>query len=226
MSASVIAEPLAAPTGHAPVHTSVAFPRDTLFGAATPGKIAMWIFLVSDALSFSGLLIGYGILRGGSTVWRHPGEPALGVNFTAFLTFLLICSSVSMVMAYSAALAGDRKKTALWLALTILGGLGFLAGQMHEYFGFFPGFPTHPLRGLVGEGLIPGHSAYASTFYLTTGFHGCHVLAGVVYLSTVLARVLSGKLDGRPGAVELAGLFWHFVDLVWILVFTLIYLIP
>ena len=113
-----------------------------------------------------------------------------------------------------------------WLALTILGGLGFLAGQMHEYFGFFPGFPTHPLHGLVGEGLIPGHSAYASTFYLTTGFHGCHVLAGVVYLSTVLARLLAGKLDGRPGAVELAGLFWHFVDLVWILVFTLIYLIP
>ncbi len=226
MSASATAETLhshAEAHGH---HGPVDWPQDEFFGLATPGKIAMWIFLLSDAFSFSGLLLGYGLLRGGSTVWHHPGEPELGINFTAFLTFLLICSSVSMVMAYSAAVENDRKKTAFWLVLTILGGVAFLCGQMHEYFGFFPAFSTHPLHGLVGEGLIFGHSDYANTFYVTTTFHGCHVFAGVCYLTVVLINTLRGKLDGRPGAVELVGLFWHFVDLVWILVFTLIYLVP
>ncbi|HUB09582.1 MAG TPA: cytochrome c oxidase subunit 3 [Myxococcales bacterium] len=206
-------------------HGPIAWPVDEQFGKATPGKIAMWIFLLSDAFSFSGLLLGYGLLRGGSTQWHHPGEPELGINFTAGLTFLLICSSVSMVMAYSAAVEGNRKKTAQWLFLTILGGVGFLCGQMHEYFGFLPFLGGGP-HGLVGEGLVFGHSDYANTFYVTTTFHGCHVTAGVIYLSVILINTLRGKYDHNPAPIELVGLFWHFVDLVWILVFTLIYLIP
>jgi cytochrome c oxidase subunit III len=202
--------------GHGPIE----YPVDEQFGQATPGKIAMWFFLCSDGFSFSGLLLAYGILRGASTKWHNPGEPILGINFTAGLTFLLICSSVTMVLAYAAAVERNRKMLCTFLALTILGGVLFLTGQYKEYFGI--GGP-----GLVAEGLVFGHSAYASTFYVVTSFHGCHVFAGVCYLTIILIRALLGKYDkGSVSPVELVGLFWHFVDLVWILVFTFVYLIP
>jgi cytochrome c oxidase subunit 3 len=206
--------------GHGGGHHDIVYPKDQQFGMATPGKIAMWFFLCSDGFSFSGLLLAYGILRGSSTQWHHPGEPELGINFTAGLTFLLICSSVTMVLAHAAAVEGKRKDLIKYLALTILGGVLFLTGQYKEYFGI--GGP-----GLVEEGLVFGHSAYASTFYVVTSFHGCHVFAGVCYLTIILINAIRGKYDGgRHSQVELVGLFWHFVDLVWILVFTFIYLIP
>ena len=177
----------------------------------------MWIFLVSDGLSFAGLLLAYGILRGESLVWRHPGEPTLGVAFTAGLTFLLICSSVTMVFAFEAAERGERRRAAIFLALTALGGALFLLGQYSEYFGIL-----HP--GLTKEGLVFGQSAYASTFYVITSFHGAHVLSGTLYILITLVRWLRQKATAPQ--VELLGLFWHFVDLVWILVFTIVYLIP
>jgi len=176
----------------------------------------MWIFLVSDAFSFGGLLLSYAVLRTGASVWRHPGEPALGLAFTAGLTFLLICSSLSMVMAVTAASEGKRGRTAGWLCLTAFGGGLFLTGQYHEYFGLVG-------RGLTGEGLVLGKSAYASTFYVITSFHGLHVLAGVVYLLLTALCVARNKAGAND--VEVLGLFWHFVDLVWILVFTFVYLL-
>jgi len=197
-----------------------AWPPDPYFGGASMGKIGMWFFLCSDALSFGGLLLAYGILRGSSTVWHHPGEPALGINFTAGLTFLLICSSVTMVLAHAAAVENKRKEMLLFLGLTILGGVLFLCGQFKEYFGI--GGP-----GLVDEGLVFGHSAYASTFYLITSFHGCHVFTGVILLTVTFIRALLGQFEGgKHNHIEIAGLFWHFVDLVWIIVFTFVYLIP
>ena len=198
-------------------HGPVTWPADAQFGQATPGKIAMWIFLLSDALSFGGLLLAYGILRGGSAEWHHPGEPELGIPFTALLTFLLICSSVTMVLAHAAAVEGKAKQASLFLALTALGGALFLCGQYSEYFGIL-----HP--GLTKEGLLFGKSAYASTFYVVTSFHGLHVLIGTTYILITFFRSLKGK--ATPGQIELLGLFWHFVDLVWILVFTLVYLVP
>src|SRR3979411_1861568 len=108
-------------------------PTDAQFGRASAGKIAMWIFLVSDGLSFGGLLLAYGILRGESVTWRHEGEPALGVPFTAALPFLLICSSVTMVFAYEAAVEQKRRRAAVLLGLTALGGALFLLGQYSEY---------------------------------------------------------------------------------------------
>ncbi len=197
-----------------------AWPPDPYMGSASMGKIGMWFFLCSDALSFGGLLLAYGILRGSSTVWHHPGEPALGINFTAGLTFLLICSSVTMVLAHAAAVENKRKEMLLYLGLTILGGVLFLCGQYKEYFGI--GGP-----GLVDEGLVFGHSAYASTFYLITSFHGCHVFTGVILLTVTFIRALLGQFEGgKHNHIEIAGLFWHFVDLVWIIVFTFVYLIP
>src|SRR5258707_6584555 len=100
-------------------------PRDEYFGDATPGKIGMWIFLLSDAFSFGGLLLAYGILRGGAEVWHHPGEPTLGIPFTAFLTFLLICSSVTMVLSVAVAHYGDRKQTIPFLSVIGHGWNGF-----------------------------------------------------------------------------------------------------
>ncbi|MCK6544657.1 cytochrome c oxidase subunit 3 [Myxococcota bacterium] len=202
------------------------YPVDAHFGQATAGKIGMWIFLLSDAFSFGGLLLAYGILRGGAEIWHHPGEPtSLGINFTAGLTFLLICSSVTMVLAYAACVEKDRKGLIKYLGLTILGGLLFLCGQMQEYFGVFE-FIFKGHHGLVAEGLVFGNSHYATTFYVVTGFHGLHVLSGVIYLTVIFFQALRGKFDdGNYNQVEIVGLFWHFVDLVWILVFTFIYLI-
>lgn len=192
---------------------------DPSFGTATEGKIAMWIFLLSDALSFGGLLLGYGILRGGNEAWPDPTK-YLGINFTAGMTFLLICSSVTMVLALAGAHEKNKKKLVLFLSLTILGGLLFLSGQAYEY--------THLYHDkkmtLAGQHLeVP---LFASTFFVITSFHGMHVTAGVIYLSTILVGALRGKYLDDPNGVEIAGLFWHFVDLVWILVFTFVYLIP
>jgi cytochrome c oxidase subunit 3 len=196
------------------------WPPDAQFGTASLGKIGMWFFLCSDALSFGGLLLAYGILRGQSTQWHHAGEPQLGINFTAGLTFLLICSSVTMVLAHAAAVENKRKEMLMFLGLTILGGVLFLTGQFKEYFGI--GGP-----GLIDEGLVFGHSAYASTFYLITSFHGAHVTTGVIYLSVIFVRALLGQFEGgKHNHIEIAGLFWHFVDLVWIIVFTFVYLVP
>lgn len=195
----------------------IAWPRDAQFGRASAGKIAMWIFLVSDAFSFFGLLLAYGILRGESATWHHPGEPDLSVVLGAVLTAVLIASSVTMIFAYDASLRGNRRQTSLFLVLTAALGLAFLVGQYAEYFGIL-----HP--GLSKEGLIFGHSAYANTFYVITSFHALHVFTGVVYISITLLR--NALRRATAGQIELLGLFWHFVDLIWIFVFTLLYLIP
>jgi cytochrome c oxidase subunit III len=202
---------------HGHGHADAPWPLDAQFGAATPAKLAMWFFLLSDLLTFVGLLLGYGILRVAAPVWRHPGEPALNLPFTLLLTCVLIVSSVTMLVARDAAVAGQRSRASLWLAVTALGGVLFLTGQYAEWFGI-----TGP--GLMEEGLKLGHSAYASTFYAITGFHGMHVTAGVIYLLIILRRNAAGR--ARASEVELVGLFWHFVDLVWNLVFTLVYLLP
>jgi heme/copper-type cytochrome/quinol oxidase subunit 3 len=152
-------------------------------------------------------------------VWRGEGEPHLGINFTAALTFLLIVSSVTMVLAVANATEGNRSKTVRYLALTALGGALFLLGQMEEYFGVLGVFS----HGLTHEGLHLSKSAYAATFYVTTSFHGMHVFSGTLYILITMLRAMKGKADANE--IEILGLFWHFVDLVWILVFTFIYLL-
>jgi cytochrome c oxidase subunit 3 len=210
-------------------HHELVYPNDPLYSRISAGKVGMWLFLLSDGFSFGGLLLAYGILRGSSDYWGCLTnevatkfgcvvEPILGINFTAVLTFVLICSSVSMVMAHAAAVDGDRQGTIRWLLATIAGGVLFLLGQYHEYWGLLP----H--AGLLNEGLNFGKSHYATTFYCITGFHGMHVTTGVLYLTAVLIGTVMNKTDANT--IEVVGLFWHFVDLVWILVFTFIYLIP
>jgi cytochrome c oxidase subunit III len=199
--------------GHAPI----TWPRDEQYGAATPGKIGMWIFLVSDAFSFGGLLIAKGILRSARPEWVQQGEPALGIPFTALLTFLLVSTSLTNVLAWAAAVEGRRRAAATLLAITAAGGLLFLVGQFHEWFGLWG-------PGLLEEGLVFGRSARASTFYVITGYHGLHVLVGVIYILTVLAYWVRGRATANH--VELLGLYWCFVDFVWIFVFSFVYLMP
>jgi cytochrome c oxidase subunit III len=183
------------------------------FGTASDGKVGMWVFLLTDAMSFSGFLLGYGILRGQAHNWPNPAE-RLGIPSTAVMTFALICSSVSMVLALDAAKQRDRKRTIRWLAATIGGGLFFLLGQVREY------------TNLIHEGHVFSQDQFMSTFYSITGFHGAHVFTGVTYLTVILIRTIRGHYtNGDYNAIEVCGLFWHFVDLVWILVFTFVYLI-
>ena len=204
------------------VTTSV--PHDEHVGQATGGKVAMWLFIAQDGFSFGGLLLAYGLLRIFSHDWPVPSH-ILGINLTAVATFDLICSSLTMVLAVAAAQRSDKKALVGWLLATIAGGLLFLGIQAYEYTHLVHQGITLASSTWHGEAVNP---LFGATFYVVTGFHGCHVTAGVIYLTFILFGAMKGKytqggLTYSP--VELVGLFWHFVDLVWILVFTFIYLL-
>jgi heme/copper-type cytochrome/quinol oxidase subunit 3 len=182
------------------------------------GKLGMWIFLAGDAMSFGALLAGYGALRYGSGDWPVPSQ-VLGIQLTALMTFLLICSSVTMVKALAAIQHGDQAGLRRFLVLTILGGVTFLGMQAYEW--------THLIHsGMTLTGNPHGASLFSTTFFCATGFHGCHVFGGVVYLTCILFAALRGRYSATNfNSVEIAALYWRFVDLVWILVFTFVYLI-
>lgn len=191
--------------------------NDVQFGKASIGKIAMWIFLVTDAMSFSGFLIAYAVLRS-TQGWPDPAQ-YLGINLSGFATFILVCSSVSMVLSIDSCKQKDRKGMLNWLLATIAGGVIFLGIQVYEY--------QHLIhQGITFSSFAHGNNLFASTFYIVTGFHGLHVLTGVIYLCCEYRFASLGHYDnGDYNRLEILGLFWHFVDLVWILVFTFIYLI-
>lgn len=200
-------------------HSSAAQHVDPQFGKASPGKIGMWIFLGTDAMSFAGFLIAWAVFRS-TQDWPNPIEALGGVHLPGFMTFLLICSSVSMVMSIDCCKRLDRKGMLKWLALTIAGGVIFLGLQVYEY------QMLYFTKGMSFSSYEYGNDLFASTFFAVTGFHGLHVLTGVIYLSIMLKMAYRGDFDnGDHNKLEIAGLFWHFVDLVWILVFTFIYLI-
>ena len=175
-------------------------------------KFAIWLFLATEVMFFSGLIGAYIVLRSAAASWPDPQE-RLAVNITAFNTFLLITSSWTMVRAVFAAKRGDKGQLLAWLAATIAIGSGFVSIQVYEYI------------QLYHEGALPHVDIFWSTFYAMTGFHGSHVIIGVIWLVVVWFRALRGKypVENNIG-VELAGLYWHFVDLVWVLLFTIVYL--
>lgn len=195
------------------------YPTDPQFAKASPTKIGMWTFLTTDAMSFSGLLIAYGILRS-TRPWPNPVEALGGVELSGLMTFLLICSSLSMVMAIDAAKRKKRSQMLNWLAATIMGGVTFLSIQAYEY--------SHLMHemGMTFSTYAHGENLFSSTFFSITAFHGLHVLTGTLYLIYMYVLGYRGRFDnGDYDMLEVAGLFWHFVDLVWILVFTFVYLI-
>jgi len=174
-------------------------------------KLGMWVFLCSEVMFFTGLIGSYIVLRFG-TDWPHPGN-TLNIWLTAGNTFLLICSSVTMVQALAAVQRGDLRKLRLFLSLTLLFGASFLSVQVVEYW------------KLLHEGFNPHVSLFGSVFFTTTGFHGFHVFCGVVCMAFVTGKAFLGKYtQASHQGVETIGLYWHFVDLVWIVLFTIIYL--
>ena len=185
------------------------------------GKLGMWLFLVSDAMSFGALLAAYGAIRAGAASWPPPSE-ILGISLTAFMTFLLICSSVTMVKALEAIQNGRVQRMCLYLGLTIAGGVIFLGLQAYEWYHLIH-------EGLTLTSLTHGQSGstlFGPTFYAITGFHGAHVTGGVIYLTCILIQGLRGQYTAEYNhKVEIVGLYWHFVDLVWIMVFTFVYLL-
>jgi len=256
------------------------------------GKLMMWFFLVSDALTFSGLLVAYGFARHKFTgEWpvaeevfhSFPGTDAhLPLLYVAFMTFILIVSSVTMVLAVEAGHRLDKKGVTKWMLATVIGGFIFLGSQAWEWSHFIhgsngylllkdgskawvqteghgsfhsteellehaTGFKLEDGTIIAGETEIAqiednyishvqganlheneyGPQVYADFFFFITGFHGFHVFSGVVINLLILIQVVRGKYDSRGHfeMVEKSGLYWHFVDLVWVFVFTFFYLI-
>lgn len=224
-------------------------PKKAWGGGAAPyniswGKMMMWFFLVSDALTFSALLIYYGATRNANAahwpdpdgVFNHfPGvEGHIPLLFVSLMTFILIMSSVTMVLAVEAGHRNDKKRVIIWLIFTIIGGLMFLGSQTYEWYHFITG--THDGHVMPDGSVLHGASminneygakAFANLFFTVTGFHGSHVFSGVVLNVITLIMVIRGVFEkrGHYEWVEKVGLYWHFVDLVWVFVFTFYYLI-
>jgi len=175
-------------------------------------KFAIWLFLATEVMFFTGLIGTYLVLRIGTATWPNP-EQRLAVGITAANTFLLITSSWTMVKGLHAIQKGDAKALVRWLGCTILGGATFVSVQVFEYL------------ELIHHGALPKVDIFWSTFYTMTGFHGLHVVVGVIWLIAVWISAVRGKFTAQNYVrVELAGLYWHFVDLVWVLLFTIVYL--
>ena len=178
-------------------------------------KVAMWAFLGSECLLFGALISTYLLYKGKSDPdTPQPGE-LFDIPYTSVSSFVLLMSSVTMVLALSAIQRGDGKRLRIWLTTTALLGASFIAGQIYEFTAF------------VREGLNLSTNVFGSSFFVLTGFHGVHVTLGIIMLLSLVTLSARGRLgQERAETVEIAGLYWHFVDVVWIVIFTVIYLIP
>jgi cytochrome c oxidase subunit III len=180
-------------------------------------KLVMWLFIIADAVTFGAILFGYGFVRVGSTNWTRPFDFSPTIINAMVMTAILLTSSLTMLAAVGAAQAGNRSRSVRWLGVTIVLGAAFAALHLREWFKMF------------GEGWSPSHNPLGGstlvggTFFGLTGLHLLHVIGGVVAMLVVAAKYSRGSL--RPGHVETTGLYWHFVDLVWMFVFPLVYLL-
>jgi cytochrome c oxidase subunit 3/cytochrome o ubiquinol oxidase subunit 3 len=177
-------------------------------------KLAMWVYLGSDCLLFGSLISTYLLLRHRSVAGPGP-EDVFDIPFTSVSSFVLLMSSLTMALAVASIARGDVHRNRVWLATTALLGAVFIGGQVYEFTTFYR------------EGLGYTTNIFGSAFYTLTGFHGLHVSVGIVMLMSLLVMSLRGNLGPRRAeAVETVGLYWHFVDIVWIVIFTVVYLIP
>jgi len=200
------------------LHHPAVEPAESPLTPESWGKLGMWIFLAGDAMGFGVLLASYGAMRAGSADWPNPAE-VLGIQLTALMTFLLICSSVTMVKSLESLKNGNLPRAKMFVLLTALGGAIFVGLQAYEW--------THLIhRGLMVFGNPWGATLFGASFFIITGFHGMHVTAGVIYLLSIYGVISRNSDMGYKYMVtEVAGLYWHFVDLVWIMVFTFVYLL-
>jgi cytochrome c oxidase subunit 3 len=208
------------------------------------GKIMMWFFLLSDAFTFSSLLVYYGAQRFTKFTWPDPDlvfqsipgitDTGAPLVFVGIMTFILIMSSVTMVLAVEAGHRRSKKEVIWWMVATIIGGLMFLSCQALEWThlhhaGFW--FASYPTQGLeqyfVGPVSTVAALQFSNLFFTITGFHGFHVFTGVIINIIILCMTIKGVFEKRGTylMVEKVGLYWHFVDLVWVFVFTFFYLV-
>ena len=179
-------------------------------------KLAMWAFLGSECLFFGSLISTYLLYRNRVVAGPTPHE-IYDIPYTSVSSFVLLMSSLTMVLALAAIQRGDQRGLRIWLLATAFLGLSFIGGQVYEFTTF------------VEEGLKLSTSTFGSSFFVLTGFHGAHVTVGILMLLALVGFSWSGRLEpASEGArkVELIGLYWHFVDIVWIVIFTVIYLVP
>ncbi len=209
---------------------AVHFPASDWDGGVHPyrvghRKLGMWLFIVSDSLTFTALLIGYSYLRA-SNVWATPFPFYPSIVFSSVMTFCLLSSSLTMVFGVSASSRGDRAAARKWILATMVFGAAFVVLHLIEWShlyheGLRPfALPAHWVTAFTTtEGQLPS-PAFGATFYAITGLHMFHVTTGIIYLGVVAARLKRLKHED----VEISGLYWHFVDLVWMFVFPLIYI--
>ena len=177
-------------------------------------KVGMWAFLGSECLLFGALISTYLLYKGRSVSGPKPKD-IYDIPYTSISSFVLLMSSLTMVLALAAIQRGDHRRLRVWLLTTAMLGSSFIAGQVYEFTAFYR------------EGLKLSTNLFGSSFFVLTGFHGVHVTLGIIMLLSLFSLSMRGKIpQEKAEVVELAGLYWHFVDIVWIVIFTVIYLIP
>ncbi len=178
-------------------------------------KLAMWVFLGSECLLFGGLISTFLLYKNNNLAGGPIPHDLYDIKLTSISSFVLLMSSLTMVLSVSAIQRGEEARMRLWLIATALLGATFISGQVYEF------------QVFVKEGMGFTTNSAASAFYGLTGFHGVHVTLGIVMLLSAVVLSSAGKIPkARAEAVEIVGLYWHFVDVVWVLIFTIVYLIP
>ena len=178
-------------------------------------KLAMWLFLGSECLLFGGLISTYMLYKHRLPAGEIGPTDVFDIEFTSVSSFVLLLSSLTMVLALSAIQRGDERNNRVWLLATALLGSVFIGGQVYEFTAFYN----------EGDGYTT--NLWSSAFYTLPGFHGVHVSVGIIMLMALVIRSLRGRLHQQHAeTVEIVGLYWHFVDVVWIVIFTVVYLIP
>ena len=178
-------------------------------------KMAMWAFLGSECLFFGSMISTYLLYRARTATGPTPAE-IYDIPYTSVSSFVLLMSSLTMVLALGAFQRNDDRQGRIWLLATAFLGITFIGGQIYEFTTFYE------------EGLALATSPFGSAFFMLTGFHGAHVTVGILMLLSLYGMSAFGRIKGREGArpVEMIGLYWHFVDIVWIVIFMIVYLIP
>jgi len=178
-------------------------------------KLVMWLFIISDAVTFGAILFAYGYLRNATPDWPKPFESSSVIN-AYLMTFILVSSSLTMLIGIRAAKAGDKSRAIMWSFITVVGGLIFALLHLKEWL------------GLIGEGLRLfsnpwGSGLFGGAFFSITGLHLTHVVAGCIAITVVTLGYKRGRYDHYD--LEIWGLYWHFVDMVWMFVVPLVYLL-
>jgi len=181
----------------------------------TNAKLAMWLFLSSDCLFFGAFISTFLLYRDrAGQAGPHPSD-VFDIPFTSVTSFILLMSSLTMVLALAAIQRGDLRRFRIWILATALFGVTFIGGQIFEFTTF------------SREGLNLSTNLFGSSFFVLTGLHGAHVTVGIIWLVSLWGLSMQEKMtQGDAERVEVAGLYWHFVDVVWIVIFTVVYLVP